>query len=212
MQKSLWNQDGLAGLMFIAFGVLGLWLGRGYGMGTAMRMGPGAVPTILLRRHDPVRRADHVARLHHRQRARRGAATAPDRRHHGRPRGFHAAAGNAQACRSRPSPASASARSRAARSVSARRVILAIVLSAATTAIFVLGSRHAAQVLAVGSDGASRQPRPRFQRRAQPDEPAVLPGRRADRHADRRAAGTRARHHDRAAAAGDLSISRRSPP
>jgi hypothetical protein len=47
LQKSLWNQDGLAGLMFIAFGVFGLWFGRGYGMGTAMRMGPGAVPLLL---------------------------------------------------------------------------------------------------------------------------------------------------------------------
>ena len=47
MQKSLWNQDGLAGLMFIAFGVGGLWFGRSYGMGTAMRMGPGAVPLLL---------------------------------------------------------------------------------------------------------------------------------------------------------------------
>ena len=47
MRKSLWKQDGLAGLMFIAFGVLGLWFGLGYGMGTAMRMGPGAVPILL---------------------------------------------------------------------------------------------------------------------------------------------------------------------
>ena len=47
VRKSLINQDSLAGLMFAAFGVLGLWLGRNYGMGTSARMGPGYLPTIL---------------------------------------------------------------------------------------------------------------------------------------------------------------------
>ncbi len=47
MRKSLWNQDGLAGLMFVAFGVFGLWFGRNYGFGTAARMGPGSVPILL---------------------------------------------------------------------------------------------------------------------------------------------------------------------
>ena len=47
MPKPFVNQDSLAGLMFAAFGALGLWLGRNYGMGTSARMGPGYLPTIL---------------------------------------------------------------------------------------------------------------------------------------------------------------------
>ena len=47
VQKPFVNQDSLAGLMFAAFGALGLWLGRNYGMGTSARMGPGYLPTIL---------------------------------------------------------------------------------------------------------------------------------------------------------------------
>lgn len=47
MQKPLVNQDSLAGLMFVALGALGLWLGRNYEMGTSARMGPGYLPTIL---------------------------------------------------------------------------------------------------------------------------------------------------------------------
>jgi hypothetical protein len=47
VQKPIINQDSLAGLMFAAFGALGLWLGRNYGMGTSARMGPGYLPTIL---------------------------------------------------------------------------------------------------------------------------------------------------------------------
>ncbi|HZR01935.1 MAG TPA: tripartite tricarboxylate transporter TctB family protein [Burkholderiales bacterium] len=39
--------DFLAGLMFIAFGLLALYLSRDYPMGTASRMGPGYFPTIL---------------------------------------------------------------------------------------------------------------------------------------------------------------------
>ncbi len=41
------NQDLVAGLMFIAFGVLGLLLGKAYPMGTSLRMGPGYLPTVL---------------------------------------------------------------------------------------------------------------------------------------------------------------------
>lgn len=41
------NQDLVAGLMFIAFGVFGLVLGKAYPMGTSLRMGPGYLPTVL---------------------------------------------------------------------------------------------------------------------------------------------------------------------
>ena len=41
------NQDLVAGLMLIAFGVLGLFLGKAYPMGTSLRMGPGYLPTVL---------------------------------------------------------------------------------------------------------------------------------------------------------------------
>jgi hypothetical protein len=41
------NQDLVAGLMFIAFGLLGLILGKAYPMGTSLRMGPGYLPTVL---------------------------------------------------------------------------------------------------------------------------------------------------------------------
>ena len=47
VRKPFVNQDSLAGLMFAAFGALGLWFGRNYGMGTSARMGPGYLPTIL---------------------------------------------------------------------------------------------------------------------------------------------------------------------
>jgi hypothetical protein len=36
-----------AGLLFVAFGIVGLWFGRDYAMGTAARMGPGYFPTML---------------------------------------------------------------------------------------------------------------------------------------------------------------------
>lgn len=39
--------DVLAGLLFVGFGVLALYLSRDYPMGTASRMGPGYFPTIL---------------------------------------------------------------------------------------------------------------------------------------------------------------------
>jgi hypothetical protein len=42
-----WNQDSVAGLMFIAWGALGLWLGRDYPVGTSLRMGPGYMPAML---------------------------------------------------------------------------------------------------------------------------------------------------------------------
>jgi hypothetical protein len=43
----LTSQNVLAGLMFIAVGVLGLWLSRNYSVGTALRMGTGYVPRLL---------------------------------------------------------------------------------------------------------------------------------------------------------------------
>ncbi len=42
-----WNQDSVAGLMFIAWGAAGLWLARDYPVGSALRMGPGYMPTML---------------------------------------------------------------------------------------------------------------------------------------------------------------------
>ncbi|HEY4773500.1 MAG TPA: tripartite tricarboxylate transporter TctB family protein [Xanthobacteraceae bacterium] len=41
------NKDVVAGLMFMAWGVAGLWIARRYPMGTAMRMGPGYFPVVL---------------------------------------------------------------------------------------------------------------------------------------------------------------------
>jgi hypothetical protein len=41
------NQDLVAGLMFVALGAFGMWLGRNYPMGSALRMGPGYVPMLL---------------------------------------------------------------------------------------------------------------------------------------------------------------------
>ena len=40
-------QDFWAGLLFLVIGGLALWLGRGYAFGTATKMGPGYMPTIL---------------------------------------------------------------------------------------------------------------------------------------------------------------------
>src|SRR5262249_59907775 len=39
--------DMLAGLLFIAVAVLGLWISRDYPIGTALRMGTGYVPRLL---------------------------------------------------------------------------------------------------------------------------------------------------------------------
>ncbi len=36
-----------AGLMFICFGALGLWFGRGLATGSAQEMGPGYAPTLV---------------------------------------------------------------------------------------------------------------------------------------------------------------------
>ena len=41
------SKDFLSGLMFIAFGVGALWLGRNLAPGTTVRMGPGYVPHML---------------------------------------------------------------------------------------------------------------------------------------------------------------------
>ena len=40
-------QDFLAGLLFAAFGAAALWYGQGYNFGSATRMGPGYLPTVL---------------------------------------------------------------------------------------------------------------------------------------------------------------------
>ena len=45
--RALTRQDVLAGLMFVGFAVLGLWLSRNYPIGTAVRMGTGYVPRLL---------------------------------------------------------------------------------------------------------------------------------------------------------------------
>jgi putative tricarboxylic transport membrane protein len=41
------NQDFVAGLMFAGWGIAGLWVGRDYAMGSALRMGPGYMPRLL---------------------------------------------------------------------------------------------------------------------------------------------------------------------
>jgi hypothetical protein len=41
------NRDLLSGLMFAAWGVAGLWLGRDIPTGSALRMGPGYMPRLL---------------------------------------------------------------------------------------------------------------------------------------------------------------------
>jgi putative tricarboxylic transport membrane protein len=45
--RFLIHKDFLAGLMFVAFGALGIALGAEYRMGTAARMGPGYLPRLL---------------------------------------------------------------------------------------------------------------------------------------------------------------------
>jgi hypothetical protein len=40
-------QDLAAGILFILFGIAGLWFGRNYAVGTAARMGPGYFPMML---------------------------------------------------------------------------------------------------------------------------------------------------------------------
>jgi Tripartite tricarboxylate transporter TctB family len=41
------NRDLIAGLMFAAWGIAGLWLASEYPRGTALRMGPGYMPVML---------------------------------------------------------------------------------------------------------------------------------------------------------------------
>ena len=45
--RMLARKDVLAGLLFIAVAVLGLWISRDYPIGTALRMGTGYVPRLL---------------------------------------------------------------------------------------------------------------------------------------------------------------------
>ncbi len=45
--KILYNRDFIAGLAFMAFGIIGIVVARDYEMGTAVRMGPGYFPLIL---------------------------------------------------------------------------------------------------------------------------------------------------------------------
>jgi putative tricarboxylic transport membrane protein len=45
--RLLARTDVLAGLLFIAVAVLGLWISRDYPIGTALRMGTGYVPRLL---------------------------------------------------------------------------------------------------------------------------------------------------------------------
>ena len=45
--RMLARTDVLAGLLFIAVAVLGLWISRDYPIGTALRMGTGYVPRLL---------------------------------------------------------------------------------------------------------------------------------------------------------------------
>jgi len=40
-------EDFWAGIMFLGFGVLAVYISQDYPMGTAMRMGPGYFPTYL---------------------------------------------------------------------------------------------------------------------------------------------------------------------
>jgi putative tricarboxylic transport membrane protein len=47
MSRRRLSQDLLAGLMFVAWGILGLWLSRDYPVGTTVRMGPGYLPALL---------------------------------------------------------------------------------------------------------------------------------------------------------------------
>src|SRR5437868_14669886 len=41
------RKDVLAGLLFVAVALLGLWISRDYPIGTALRMGTGYVPRLL---------------------------------------------------------------------------------------------------------------------------------------------------------------------
>ena len=41
------NRELIAGLVFAAFGIAGLWIAADYPRGTALRMGPGYMPMML---------------------------------------------------------------------------------------------------------------------------------------------------------------------
>src|SRR5262249_55124441 len=41
------HQDFWSGILFIAFGCVGLWIGRDYAVGTLVRMGPGFFPMMM---------------------------------------------------------------------------------------------------------------------------------------------------------------------
>jgi hypothetical protein len=41
------NRDFWAGVVYIALGVVGMWIARDYPFGSALRMGPGYFPTVL---------------------------------------------------------------------------------------------------------------------------------------------------------------------
>jgi hypothetical protein len=45
--QALARKDVLAGLLFMAFAILGLWVSRNYPIGTSVRMGTGYVPRLL---------------------------------------------------------------------------------------------------------------------------------------------------------------------
>lgn len=47
MHRLRFNRDLVAGLMFAAFGVAGLWIASDYPRGTALRMGSGYMPVVL---------------------------------------------------------------------------------------------------------------------------------------------------------------------
>lgn len=47
MPKLHRNRELVAGLLFLAFGLAGLWFGRDEPRGTALRMGPGYMPLLL---------------------------------------------------------------------------------------------------------------------------------------------------------------------
>ena len=47
MRLSANHKDLAAGLLFMTFGALGLWIGRTYEFGSASRMGPGYFPATL---------------------------------------------------------------------------------------------------------------------------------------------------------------------
>ncbi len=41
------NQDFMSGLMFMGWGIAGLWMSRDYPIGSTLRMGPGYMPQLL---------------------------------------------------------------------------------------------------------------------------------------------------------------------